>query len=200
MTSKWLIINWKKNWGWWYRESLEPCWCNEVIQIFPRASAIKLQFALSQNIGLQYQKWSVCMLCSHAVSFPHSKSSQKLYRESQEHPVLCILSMIGTYFVLLFLPVNSSAPNDELFAEESVFNCRKNTFQRIGILVENDNGNNSNAFYCWEFFTVYMDLLSFIWFSQKHMEVISQGLLCLLILSRCGSWHSKRLNGGRANS
>lgn len=50
--------------GWLCREPFQPCWCNEVIHICPMASAIKLQFALSKHIALQYQKWSIYVHCS----------------------------------------------------------------------------------------------------------------------------------------
>lgn len=57
---------------------------------------------------------------SHSVLFPNFESVQKLYRESKEHPMFCTFPMIATYFVILFLPVDSAIPNDEFFAEKWV--------------------------------------------------------------------------------
>lgn len=152
-----------------------------MIQICLMASVIKLQFVLSQNIGLQYQEWSVYVHCPYAVLFPNSENGQRLCRKSQEHPVLCTFPIIVIYFVRLIPPVNSSVPKDEFFAEEWVLVVQmtdKIHFKGLEDPVENaDGSDNSNASYCWILYGLHGPSVFHLIFTKKKYWSDQSGIV-----------------------
>lgn len=103
----------KKNWGrWCCRELFQSCWCNEGIQIYPMASAIKLKCHSTWACSI---KWSVvvvhCPLCSFFPLWKWSEITQEKSGASQfsrhfcDHDIFC--DTVSTQKMVQLLSMNS---------------------------------------------------------------------------------------------
>lgn len=138
----------------------------------------------------------------YGILFANSECGQRVYRKSQEHlnsldifydcDIFC--DTISTQWMVQFRRTNSLQRKGMLAVRVTVKIHFKGLEGQLKMMMAMIIAMLPTV----GFFIVYMDLLYLIWFSQKHIEAISEGLLYQL--SRCGNWGAKRLNGVRANS